>query len=66
MALSPSLGMHVDDTEVRALFRQAIAHDDEIAMRQGIELLLRPSDGGGLSAEHEYAVRHLGPTLEVG
>mgnify|MGYP006214895007 CR=1 FL=1 len=49
--------MHVDDIEVRALFRQAIAHDDEIAMRQGIELLLGLNDGGGLSAEQEYAVR---------
>jgi hypothetical protein len=50
--------MRVDDVEVRALFRQAMAHDDEIAMRQGIELLLGLSDGRGLSAEQEYAVRH--------
>lgn len=61
----PSLGMHVDDIQVRALFRQAIAHDDEIAMRQGIELLLGLSDGGGLSAAQEYAVRHPDYVMEM-
>lgn len=57
--------MHVDDIEVRALFRQAMAHDDETAMRQGIELLLGLSDGRGLSAEQEYAVRHPEYTMEM-
>jgi hypothetical protein len=59
------LGIHVDDIGVRALFRQAMTHDDEIAMRQGIELLLGLSDGGGLSAEQEYAVRHPAYTMEM-
>lgn len=57
--------MHVDDIEIRALFRQAIAHDDGIAMRQGIELLLGLSDGGRLSAEQEYAVRHPDYVMEM-
>lgn len=64
-APNPSLEMHVDDNEVRALFRQAIAHDDEIAMRQGIEQLLGLSDGGRLSAEQEYAVRHPDYVMEM-
>jgi hypothetical protein len=55
----------VDDTEVRALFRQAVAHDDEIAMRQGIGQLLGLGDGGGLSAEQEYVVRHPDYVLEM-
>jgi hypothetical protein len=57
--------MHVDHVEVRALFRRAIADDDEIAMRHGIELLLGLSNGGGLSAEQEYAVRHPNYVLEM-
>lgn len=55
----------MDDIEVRALFRQAFAHDDEIAMRQGIEQLLGLSDRGGLSAEQEYAVRHPDYVMEM-
>ena len=55
----------MDDIEVRALFRQAIAHDDEIAMREGIDLLLGLSDGGGLSVEQEYAVRHPDYVMEM-
>lgn len=55
----------MDDIDVQALFRQAIAHDDEIAMRQGIEQLLGLSDGGGLSAEQEYAVRHPDYVMEM-
>jgi hypothetical protein len=64
-AESISLGMRVDDIEVRALFRQAIAHDDESAMRQGIESVLGLSDGSGLSAEQEYAVRHPDYVMEM-
>jgi hypothetical protein len=55
----------VDDIEVRALFRQAIVRDDEIAMRQGIELLLGLRDGSGLSTEQEYAVRHPDYMMEM-
>ena len=55
----------MDDNEVRALFRQAIADGDEIAMRKGIESLLGLNDGGGLSAEQEYAVRHADYVMEM-
>lgn len=55
----------MDDNEVRALFRQAIADGDEIAMRKGIELLLGLGDGVGLSAEQEYAVRHADYVMEM-
>jgi hypothetical protein len=47
------------------LFRRAIADDDATAMRRGIELVLGLGDGGGLSAEQEYAVRHPGYVLEM-
>ena len=50
--------MQVDDIEVRALFRHAMAISSSWTMRQGIELLLGLSDGDGLSTEREYAVRH--------
>jgi hypothetical protein len=55
----------MDDREVRGLFRQAMAHDDEAAMRQGIEQLLGLSDGGGLSPDHEYALRHPDYVMEM-
>lgn len=55
----------MDDTEVRALFRRAMADDDDDAMRQGIEKLLGLSDGGGLSAEQEYGVRHPDYVMEM-
>ena len=55
----------MDDIEVLALFRRAMAHDDEGAMRQGIEQLLGLSDGAGLSAEHEYEVRHPDYEMEM-
>ncbi|HEX6514050.1 MAG TPA: hypothetical protein VF049_00635 [Nocardioidaceae bacterium] len=55
----------MDDIEVLALFRQAIADDDDIAVRQGIVLLLGLGDGGGLSAAQEYAVRHPDYVMEM-
>lgn len=55
----------MDDNEVRALFRQAILQDDEVAMRQGVELLLGLNDGHGLSTEQEYAVRHPDYVMEM-
>ncbi len=55
----------MDDPGVQALFRQAIAHDDAVAMRRGIEQLLGLSDGVGLSAEQEYAVRHPDYVMEM-
>ena len=55
----------MDDHQVRELFRTAIADDDAAAMRQGIEHLLGLADGGGLSADHEHAVRHPDFVLEM-
>jgi hypothetical protein len=59
------MGKNVDDLEVRALFRQAMANDDDVAMRQGIEQLLGLTDGSGLSAEQEYGVRHPDYVMEM-
>src|SRR3954465_6809160 len=55
----------MDDMQVLALFRRAMLHDDEVAMREGIELLLGLSDGHGLSPEQEHAVRHPDYVLEM-
>ena len=46
----------VDDIDVQALFRQALTHDDAVAMRQGIEQLLGLGAGAGLSAEREHGI----------
>ena len=54
----------MDHTAVQALFRQAMAHDDTVAMRQGIEQFLG-LDGRGLSAEQEYQVRHPDYVMEM-
>jgi hypothetical protein len=55
----------MDDTQVRALFRRAITDDDEAAMRKGIEQMLGLTDGAGLSADEEYAVRHPDYMMEM-
>jgi hypothetical protein len=53
------------DSEVLALFRQAMKTNDAAAMRQGLEQLLGLSDGAGLSAEEEYRVRHPDYVMEM-
>jgi hypothetical protein len=55
----------VDDIEVRALFRRAIAHNDDVAMREGIEQMLGLNDGGALSAEQEFMLRHCDYVMEM-
>lgn len=55
----------VDDVEVRALFRKAMADDDAAAMRQGIERMLGIGDRGGLSADNEYLLRHPEYVMEM-
>lgn len=55
----------MDELHVRTLFRRAVAHDDEAAMRQGIEEMLGLSDGGGLSAQQEYLLRHPDYVMEM-
>ena len=59
------IGRIVDDIGVRALFRGAIAHDDAMAMREGVEEMLGLSDGGGLSAGQEYLLRHPDYVMEM-
>jgi len=56
----------LDHTEVQALFRQAIAHDDDVAMRRGLEHVLGLNGAnGGLSAEQEYLLRHPDYVMEM-
>jgi hypothetical protein len=55
----------VDDSTVRALFRRAMANDDAAAMREGIGHLLGLTEGTGLSAEQEHAVRHPDYVMEM-
>jgi hypothetical protein len=55
----------VDDIEVTTLFRKAIADNDDVAMRKGIEQMLGLSDGGALSAEKEYLLRHPEYVMEM-
>ena len=60
------LGKTLDHTEVQALFRQAIAHDDDVAMRRGLEHVLGLNGAnGGLSAEQEYLLRHPDYVMEM-
>lgn len=55
----------MDHTDVRELFRRAVAHDDTAAMRQGMEQLLGLSDSGGLSPEREHEIRHPDYVMEM-
>jgi hypothetical protein len=50
---------------VQDLFRTAMAHDDAAAMRAGLERLLGVSDGHGLDAAGEYALRAPGFVMEM-
>lgn len=45
-------------SEVLGLFRKAVLDNDVASMREGLERLFGLTDGGGLSAEDEYWVRH--------
>lgn len=49
--------------EVLDLFRRAITDDDATAMRTGFELLF--SGAGGVSAAHEYDLRHEDYVMEM-
>jgi len=51
-------------TEVRDLFRRAIATGDADAMRGGLELLFG-SGAGGVSAADEYELRHEDYVMEM-
>lgn len=47
----------MDRSDVQTLFRQAMAHDDASAMREGLERMLGVASGEGLSADEEYRLR---------
>ena len=47
----------MSEMSVQDLFREAIAHSDAVAMREGLERLLGVTDGSGLSADEEYRLR---------
>lgn len=47
----------MSDVQVQELFRRALAEDDAVSMREGLERMLGLSDSGSLSAEREYLLR---------
>ena len=55
----------VSESEVLGLFRRAVADDDVGAVRAGLDRLLGPTSGTGLSAEDEYRVRHPDYVMEM-
>ena len=54
----------MDASQVRALFRRAVADDDAAAMRLGLEGMLG-ADGHGLSPEREHALRRPDVVIEI-
>src|SRR5918998_2076881 len=52
-------------SEVLELFRRAVADDDAVAMRAGLDRVLGLTSGTGLSAEDEYRVRHPDYVMEM-
>ena len=55
----------MDAAVVQDLFRQAMARDDPVAMRDGLERLLGIADGGGLNADDEYELRAADFVMEM-
>ena len=55
----------MSESEVLDLFRRAVADDDPVAMRAGLDRVLGLTSGTGLSAEEEYRVRHPDYVLEM-
>src|SRR5688500_12760961 len=53
------------ESEVRGLFRLAVADDGTAAMRAGLDRVLGLTSGTGLSAEEEYRVRHPDYVMEM-
>ncbi|HEY1347398.1 MAG TPA: hypothetical protein VGF54_20615 [Streptosporangiaceae bacterium] len=47
----------MDPSKVQELFRQAVASDDAVSMREGLERMLGLGEHGGLSPEREYGLR---------
>src|SRR4028119_2456348 len=55
----------MSESEVLDLFRRAVADDDPVAMRAGLDRVLGLTSGTGLSAEEEYRVRHPDYVMEM-
>lgn len=53
------------ETGVLSLFRTAMADDDPVAMRSGLELLFGISSGAGVSAAEEYELRSPDYVMEM-
>jgi hypothetical protein len=47
----------MDASKVQELFRRAMASDDAVSMREGLERMLGLGEHGGLSPEREYGLR---------
>ena len=55
----------MSESEVLELFRSAMRNDDPDAMQTGLELLFGLTEGTGLTAEAEHAVRHPDYVMEM-
>src|ERR687894_2762151 len=55
----------MSESEVLDLFRRAVADDDPVAMRAGLDRVLGLTSGTGMSAEDEYRVRHPDYVMEM-
>jgi hypothetical protein len=55
----------MSESDVLDLFRRAVADDDPVAMRAGLDRVLGLTSGTGLSAEEEYRVRHPDYVMEM-
>lgn len=55
----------MSDVQVQELFRRALAEDDAVSMREGLERMLGLSDSGSLSAEREYLLRRPDFVMEM-
>ncbi len=55
----------MDENGVQKLFQKAMADDDAVAMREGLELMLGITDPGGLSSDREYLLRRTDFVMEM-
>jgi hypothetical protein len=53
------------EPSVRDLFRRAVARSDASAMRTGVERMLGLTDGGSLSPDAEFELRHPDFVMEM-
>jgi hypothetical protein len=62
---SGSEGWGRGEPSVRDLFRRAVARSDAAAMRTGVERMLGLTDGGSLSPDAEFELRHPAFVMEM-